>query len=228
MIQANCRARFTAADFDFVVRTLSRSRREAVSLVELLSDSEVRDAVLDNALLAEALLSQPAHLAISPQFYFYVLVRHVLKEAGIIDRRLCDYIASLLERFSETARLALPTPGGSGPCQYLSDILLALRNASPAQAFFIRAHAGNYSLFISGIFHENVTRRTERGGPTVSFYEDVGRTSYRVVAGHAVARSCELTDIYETLAADFHEVRLALNRLADRLIHLETPPIYLP
>ena len=35
MIRANCRARFTAADFDFVVRTLARSQTDHVSLVDL-------------------------------------------------------------------------------------------------------------------------------------------------------------------------------------------------
>ena len=38
MIQANCRARFTAADFQFIVRTLARSPHDQVSLVDLLSD----------------------------------------------------------------------------------------------------------------------------------------------------------------------------------------------
>src|SRR5215469_5180097 len=36
MIRANCRARFTAADFDFIVRTLARSPNDHVSLVDLL------------------------------------------------------------------------------------------------------------------------------------------------------------------------------------------------
>jgi hypothetical protein len=35
MIQANCRARFTAADFDFVVRILARSQTDHVSLADL-------------------------------------------------------------------------------------------------------------------------------------------------------------------------------------------------
>ena len=48
MIRANCRERFTGADFDFIVRTLARSPNESVSLVDLLSDGETRDAVLDN------------------------------------------------------------------------------------------------------------------------------------------------------------------------------------
>jgi hypothetical protein len=45
VIQANCRARFTADDFSFVVRVLSKSQRDAVSLVSLLSDEAERDTI---------------------------------------------------------------------------------------------------------------------------------------------------------------------------------------
>ena len=64
MIQANCRARFTAADFDFVVRTLARSQSESVSLVDLLADSETRDSVLDSPRLVEAILCNDSQLRI--------------------------------------------------------------------------------------------------------------------------------------------------------------------
>ena len=79
MIRANCRARFTAADFDFIVRTLVRSRTDRVSIVDLLSDDRTRDAILDHPRLVDAILSNPTQLHISPQFYFYVLARHVLQ-----------------------------------------------------------------------------------------------------------------------------------------------------
>src|SRR5439155_140381 len=82
--------------------------------------------------------------------------------------------------------------------------------------FLLRAHIGNYSLFISGIFHENAQRRRDRGGPDLKFYEQVGRTNYQLVAGHEVARRCELDDVFEGLAERFHDVRLALNELSDR------------
>jgi hypothetical protein len=54
MIRANCRARFTAADFDFIVRTLARSQTDQVSLVDLLSDVETRDSILDHPRLVES------------------------------------------------------------------------------------------------------------------------------------------------------------------------------
>ena len=105
--------------------------------------------------------------------------------------------------------------------QYISDILIALNRATPEQSFLLRAHIGNYSLFISGIFHENTQRRSLRGGPDIQFYEQVGRTNYQLVSSHAVARRCELNDVFEGLADRFREIRLALNQLSDQLLNLD-------
>ncbi len=179
MVRANCRARFTATDFDFIVRTLARSQTDQVSLVDLLSDVETRDSVLDHPRLVDAILNNCGHLRISSD---------------------------------ETDHLAE---------QYISDMLIALTRATPEQAFLLRAHIGNYSLFISGIFHENAQRRSLRGGPDIEFYEQVGRTNYQLVASHAVARRCELDDVFEGLADRFRDVRLALNQLSDRLLNLD-------
>jgi hypothetical protein len=221
MIQANCRARFTAADFDFVVRTLARSQSESVSLVDLLADSATRDAVLDSPRLVSAILSNGGQLRISSQFYFFVLARHVLREAGITDRKLSDYIGSLLETFSRANISAPHGVADERAHQYISDMLIALTRATPEQAFLIRAHVGNYSLFISGIFHENAQRRSARGGPDLKFYEQIGSRNYGLVANDATAKRCELDDVYEELADRFHEVRLALNHLAEELINLD-------
>lgn len=221
MIRANCRERFTASDFDFVVRTLARSEVDHVSLVDLLSDAETRDAVLDHPRLVDAILSGTGHLAISSQCYFYVLARHVLRQAGITERKVCDYVASLLETFSRVSGLQSPHVMDHHGQQYISDMLIALTRATPEQVFLLRAHVGNYSLFVSGIFHENTQHRSLHGAPDLSFYEKVGRTNYGLVASHATARKCELDGIYEELADRFHDVRLALNQLSDRLMNLD-------
>jgi len=221
MIRANCRERFTATDFDFVVRTLARSQPDHVSLVDLLSDSETRDSVLDNPRLVEAILCNAGQLSISSQFYFYVLARHVLRQAGITDRKLCDYIASLLETFSRISGMQAPHMASEQGRQYISDMLIALTRATREQDFLLRAHVGNYSLFVSGIFHENTQRRSLRGAPDLKFYEQIGRTNYQMLADHETARRCELNDVYEELADRFREVRLALNQLSDQLLNLD-------
>jgi len=188
-----------------------------------LSDIETRDSILDHPRLVDAILNHCGHLRISSQFYFYVLARHVLQQGGIGDRKLCDYVASLLETFSRASRLQISDETQHLAEQYISDILIALNRATPEQAFLLRAHIGNYSLFISGIFHPAVAgqRRSLRGGPDIEFYEQVGRTSYQLVASHAVARRCELDDVFEGLADRFRDVRLALNQLSDQLLNLD-------
>src|SRR5271156_7222976 len=108
MIQPNCRARFTGDDFDFVVRTLAKSPGNKVGLVELLTDIEARDQILDHDALVRAVLDGPGNLTISPQFYFYILARLVLKRSGIDGRPLTDYVAALLENFSQMRQLCAP------------------------------------------------------------------------------------------------------------------------
>jgi hypothetical protein len=221
MITANCRDRFTAEDFDFVVQTLARSERDSVNLVDLLTDTEARDAILDHPRLFQCVLEDGAPLRISPQLYFYLLTRHVLKETGLNDRVLADYVASLLQTFSDRARMRSPADGSDGPMQYVSDMLVALRRASPTQTFLIRAHVGNYALFVSGIFHDNIEHRAQRGAPDVSFYEDMGRSNFKAAAIHPVARSAALTGVFGQLADHFRAVRGALSHLADSLLHLD-------
>ena len=100
-------------------------------------------------------------------------------------------------------------------------MLIALQRVTPEQAFLLRAHVGNYSLFVSGIFHENTQRRSLRGGPDLRFYEQIGRTNYQLLASDAVARRCELNDVFGELADRFRDVRLALNQLSDQLLNLD-------
>src|SRR5205085_8994504 len=210
---------------------LSRSPNDHVSLVDLLSDGETLDSILDHPKLVETILNNAGQLRISSQFYFYVLARHVLQQAGIRDRKLSDYIGSLLETFSRANQLQASDNGqlssqnyGTASHrihEYISDMLIALKRATPEQTFLLRAHVGNYSLFVTGIFHENTQRRSLRGAPDIDFYEQVGRTNSQVVASHETARRCELNDVFAGLAERFHDVRLALNDLSDRLLHLD-------
>src|SRR5438046_9831400 len=148
MIQANCRARFTAADFDFVGLTLVRSQSEAFSLVDLLADSETRDSIIDSPRLVEAILCNDSQLRISSQFYFYVLARYVLRDAGIRDRKLCDYVGSLLENFSRAHLLRGPqAEADESSSKYLSDMLIELSHATQDEAFYLRVNVGQHTLF---------------------------------------------------------------------------------
>ena len=96
MIQANCRAQFTADDFSFVVRVLAKSQRDAVSLVSLLSDEAERDAILDHDMIYDSVVDSSGCLQVSAAFYFYILTRRVLRRASLDERALTEYVAAVL------------------------------------------------------------------------------------------------------------------------------------
>src|SRR4051812_48873761 len=96
VIQPNCRVQFTAEDIEFIIAHLSKKAGDKEHLVELLTDIETRDQILDDESLFRAMLENCACLKISTHFYFYVLVRHVLRRTGIQDRDVADYVAEML------------------------------------------------------------------------------------------------------------------------------------
>ena len=229
MIQANCRAQFTADDFSFVVRVLAKSQRDAVSLVSLLSDESERDAILDHDLIYDSVVDSVGCLQVSAAFYFYILTRRVLRRALLDERALTDYVAAVLLAFAKTSQLRAPgdqTPT-SRSFSYISDLMTQAGKCPPEQAFVLRVHTANYALFLSGMFagrvHAHVQRR---GAPSLGFYEAVGQSTFLSVADHPQARRTELQDIFRLLGGEFRRVRMALNTLADTLLHLhETPSI---
>ena len=223
MITANSRLRLTVDDFDFIIRVLAVKESDRITLENLLTDEALRNEILDHDLLAKAILESPERLVISPQLMFYVLCRHVMRHTGASSRDVADFVASLLDTFTRTTRIY---QAGQGLyTSYLSDMMLALSRASGHEAFLLRSHMANYSLFVSGMFVENLERRKERGAPDVSYYENVGGMNYSVAADCRDAQRYHLSSIYEELARSFHEVRVALNDLAARILFVDSPSL---
>lgn len=225
VIQPNCRLQFTAQDLDFITTVLGKKDNPA-SLLALLTDPETRDLILDNDALFRALLEQRGCLRVSGHFYFYILVRHVLRQAGIEDRSVADYVAEMLTEFSREERTRLVAPGHSGTLDYFFDMLAALQTADDYTRFCIRAHIGNHSLFLSGVFPDRIRHRAERrAAPDLKYYEELGRVNFRVASNHRLARRYDLAPIFDTLATRFGPAREALNDLADRVFSLGDPDV---
>jgi len=226
VIHANCRVQFTAEDVAFILAALGKGVNDSAALVALLTDAESRDVILDDPILVRALLEQRGCLRVSHRFYFYVLVRHVLRQSGLDDRTLADYVAEMLAEFSREERAGCVVPGHPQPLKYYFEMLAALQTADDYTMFSVQAHIGNHSLFLTGVFPERIRHRAERRGfPNMRYYEDMGRASFKAICDHRLARRYELGPIYETLANRFEHTRLALNELADRIFSLGDPEI---
>ena len=221
LIQSNCRAQFAAEDIEFILSVLGGKIGTADCLIKLLADEDSRDVILDDEALLHALLERRGCLNVSSRFYFYILVRHVFRRSDIQDRVVADYVAELLTEFASSERSRCLVPGQANPLDYFFEMLGALNTADERTSFYLRVHMGNYSLFLAGVFPDRIRFRAEkRGFPDLKYYEDVGRTQYRVASDHRLAHRYDLTEVFSTLAERFGATRLALNDIADRLFSL--------
>ncbi len=224
MIKANCRTSFTPKDFAFIVQTLARnSERKRAALWGLLGDSDSLDAILDDDhLLAEA-TRRAGFSDISSHLYFYLLTRRVLLENGLEDREVADYVACMLAKFCTSQRVHSISSQHKQNYQYLADMFADAAQAPPQEAFLIRSHLGNYSLFMTGLFPDYIFRKSTYGrkSPGFDYYEQMGRSSFHWASKQRMASKLSLVEILEVLAEGFRTVRVALNQLADQYVHLD-------
>jgi hypothetical protein len=221
LIQPNCRIQFTADDVQFITDTLARKLGDRSVLVDLLADADTRDTILDDEKLFTALLEQRGCLRVSNRLYFFVIVRNVLRRAGIEDREVADYMAELLAEFSDFEQTRCRIPGQDNALDYFFEMLAALKNADDRTSFYIRAHIGNHSLFLSGVFPQRIRYRAEkRGFPDLRYYEALGQSSFRIASDHRLASRYDLAPIYATLSERFQVARQALNDMSERLVSL--------
>ncbi|MEK7781235.1 MAG: hypothetical protein AAB370_07020 [Verrucomicrobiota bacterium] len=221
LIQPNCRTQFAAEDIDFIVSVLGAKLGDAECLVRLLADEESRDLILDDEAVLHALLERRGCLRVSSHFYFYVLVRNVLKRSGLNDRAVADYVAEVLAEFARAEQSRCIMPGQANSLDYFFEMLAALQTADDRTSFQIRLHIGNHSLFLSGVFHERIRFRAEKKGfPDLKYYEALGRSQYRAASDHRLAQRYDLTNILGTLSERFDTTRKALNEISDRLFSL--------
>lgn len=224
VIRPNCRVQFTAEDIDFILSVLGPKAGSADTLVQLLGDEESRDLILDDESLLRAVLEHRNCLRISSHFYFYILVRHSFRRSDLKERPLADYVASVLAEFSQNDRTRCTVNGEVK--DYFFEMLAALQTADDTTGFYIRAHIGNQSLFMSGVFPDRIRFRAERKGfPGLTYYEGLGISNYRVASDHRLARKYDLDGIFGMLSERFHETRIALNDLRERLVTLGEPDI---
>lgn len=214
----------------------SFGRTEAAWLLTLLAhDSETRereearireegiDALLDDPRTLNALLSGTEITAAPAPLVFYLMVRHALLEDGINNPAIADYLATLLLEFSRERRAYRASVAESEEYEYLVDIVDSMTETRGREAFLLRAHLGNFSLWLSGLFPDRITARVHRrGAPGLRYYEELGATGFRLAADTSTAESCGLNHLYLTFAHNFPALRVALNRIADRYLFPST------
>lgn len=228
MIVANVRARLRASDFRVVMLALAHGDVQRRAGLERRLVAEGPDALLDEAGLLEALVAVRSLVVPSAALFAYVAVRHTLRDAGVDDRALADYLAALLLQFGDHDRYARIRPHDDETYHYLVDIVsdVAAQGDEGERGLLLRAHLGNYALWLAGLFPDYVAaRRERRGGPDLPYYDELGRHGYGLAARHRLAQRFGVAALYQRAADRFPALRAALNRLSDRVCF---PEVFTP
>lgn len=205
-------------DFQLAVDLLGQGRPAGGRYFAQLMAEEGPDRLLDQPGLPDLLRRAPAMDAPSAPLFFYVLVRHGLRESGIDDTRLSDYLASLLLEFGLRDRAHRITSHDDEHREYLVDLVADVHSARGQRAFLVLAHLGNYSLWLAGIFPDHIAARSGRNGaPGMRYYDELGARGYRMAAEHAMARELDLDGIFASAAEEFPVIRATLNRVAESM-----------
>jgi len=226
MILANVRERITDRDIALVVQLLARGDPDAVSALEKRATVEGIDVLLDSPELPDLLRETRDLGSPSAALFIYVTMRNSLRTVGIDDIPLSDYLGALVLEFGLRNRAFRIARYDDDEFRYLTDILRALQGYSGRRAFLLRAHLGNYSLWLAGVFPDYiVARRERRGAPGFRYYEDLGASGYRLASDHRLAHEFGLRDLYRRAAASIRPIRIALNRISDRLLFPVASPV---
>ncbi len=220
MILANVRGRLRAPDFRLVALVLGRGDRRRHERYERVLLEEGPDRLLDEPGLLDALLALRTLVVPSPVLFTYVAVRHTLLTAGVDDRELADYLAAVLLEFGDHDRHARIRRTDDQTYRYLVDLVADLTELGEAgeRGFLLQAHLGNYSLWLAGLFPDYIeARRSRAGGPDLPYYDELGRQGYHLASRHPLAARFGMAGIYRAAAERFPALRLAFNRLSDRV-----------
>ncbi len=222
LLHTHNRRRLQPGDVEFILQALAGTAEERLALLRLLADPSEADAILDHPRLCEAVFSCSNVVALSPEFFFYVVVRHLTREAGINDIGLADYLAGLLATYARahnTRRSVLPD--SPDPVLHATDLIEAAERASPYERFFVFVDGGNRLLLLTGIFPGRVRRREARSGaPGLAFYEQMAMSAFQSAYDHPLCAEFSLRDVYRTLLESFAPTRRVLNRLGEEFLVL--------
>lgn len=221
-VPSTCLERLTPQDFLFIESTLTGAPPGENRLQSLFENPNTLHNILEQDSLFRALVETPFPTGVSPELYFYVLVRRSLREAGIEEIAIADYVASTLALHALGRHPVRSLPNRPElDFTYQVDFLEAIEGLSEYDRFFLQVHCANQFLVLTGLFPRFLeSRASRRGVPGIHYYEGVARQAFLTAGKHPLADEFALRSLYPQLAGCLHETRRALNRMAENYLFL--------
>lgn len=219
MLVANVRSRLTREDAHLALALLAQSGDGAPSDPEDRLRDDGIDAVLDDPRLLRALLSTRLGSRASEPLFLYVVARHAMLQSGEDEVMLADYAASILLHFGLHDRANRIADADDETYDTVAALAGEVEGPDTRRTFLVRAHLGNYALWIAGLFPDYIEhRRWRRGGPPLDYYDEMGQRGFQLAAQHRLAGEHGLQPLFALAAERFGVMRSALNRVSDTLM----------
>jgi hypothetical protein len=219
LILANIRQQLTRDDAQLALRLVARGSETEYSTAEDTLRRHGIDAILDDPRLPEALMEcrQAAHASLP--LFAYVVVRHALTRVHEHDRGISDYVASILVHFAMRNNAHRISGSDDEVYDTVAALLADVDHGDATRRFLVRAHLGNYALWLGGMFPDRVAERCcRRGGPDLDYYDEMGQRGFALAAQHRLAKQYGMEALFEAAAERFPRIRAALNDVSDRFL----------
>jgi hypothetical protein len=226
VILADVRRRLGREDAQLALHLISRGSSTEYERAEAILRDRGIDELLDDPRLLAALLESRQGMHASYPLFVYVVVRNTLRSFGEADRALADYVAAIIIAFGARGRAERIGTSDDEAYTTLAELSADADSADVRRSFLVRAHLGNYALWLSGIFPDHIAyRHWRRGGPDLEYYEEMGRRGFNLAATHRLAAEHGLHGLFLAAAERFGLLRAALNEVSDALIfpHYSSP-----
>ena len=226
MILADVRHRLTRNDAQLAMRLIARGDERELKQCEAALRDHGIDALLDDPRLIAALMSAPQGAHASFPLFAYVAVRQALHDAGEDNRALADYMAAIVIAFGTKGRAERVGDSDDERYDTLAALVSDANDPDAKRSFLVRAHLGNYALWLAGLFPDFIVqRRWRRGGPDLDYYDEMGKRGFQLAADHRLAEEHGLRTLYAMAALRFETMRSALNNVSDRMLfpNVHTP-----
>ncbi len=216
-----CWFRFTEADWNFIFKSLALTEGDREGLSSLCRDPETVALILDHPKLFDNLLMRREAALLSPELFFFIVVRHTLKRVGVDEVGVADYIAVVCADFGCRPTQERGEAEKQVESFYAIDYLGPLDQASRHERFFLHVQCANQFLVLTSLYPDYIKRRSERrGAPGLDFYEGMVISHLQAASRHVLAEEFAMDEVLARLAAAFPPVRRAMNHTVREYLHL--------
>ena len=216
-----CWFRFTPTDWNFIRDTLALTERGKEDFKAMMDDPDAVPIILDNDKLFDAAVISRKAAMLSPELFFFLVVRHSLKEFGIKEIAVADCMAVVCADFGCTATKGPEDINHSIDSLYSVDYLEAIENASRHHKFFLHVQCANQFLVLTCLYPDFLHRRAaRRGAPDVDYYEQVVVSHLDAARKHVLADEFDMEETFEKVAQCFPPARRAMNHTVREYLSL--------